>query len=926
MTKLLTPASRAFVYHDRANSIVLANEQGAVSHVKHVFAYYSDSNGEFVIGATDNNGRIYMRVHGGQLVDTGVDAIGRPNAGWDVLYYVNKSDGKLHSAEIDVSALENGTNPLNYDTEEGTEIYEYGAICSSEGDILYYDNGGLRVRTDTVVSNVRLYPQKAKYRLDDFNAAIVRGANDVYALCQIGNSIVLYRISDDIEHKQRIVLTEDSLNFTMLGGLTINDNTYIYGIYNDSAVLFRLYNDAIALSPLGRFIEISAPFAIAFGDGAVLLTTFNETGIIQAPDHIIRTEYTFALDENDIRTFKINDGAGSITLTRNADIRFGDAIELHVTRDNWQTENVLQLIASGSPVIEHRGADISYTVPVMVRDLWKLNYTRVPNYLQIQTGSMLSDMRPGMLQALYKAPHSYVRASLEAYAIDTWKGWKPFTDAQSVGCQNTIGITDSDERVGGKYRDLSLKGYGDADKCFGVEWELPDTIVSRGNIAVDVTGWARTVSSTGQNPQISIGLRVATNGEERVILAGPLGRFKRTYPSETTDPEVITLYGGSIDYMTIKGVILVFHTTDDGEITIADVRIRPTTGELYYIGNSVEFTHDDAITLSQPGALAVFLSTQITKQPYFVAKAKFLSQDNAIYGIALFARDASSGLAVLCIDGEAKLVRLVENGYTELHTFGQCNTQTMRVTYHGGTISVAGIGDYELSVRDGFLMPSDDNIFAGVVLAISGQAVQALAHRYDGAILIEGAPSIESDGKLVFDGVSDIEYDEINYDGFADGPWQLRNVQSWRQSEMQGALVSSRMAVEIKKLYWKEHPAGIVGKELTTSTGYKWVADEVDGMPFIHTNGQVEYLPDRMRIYSESITGTELVGTDTKVWIGGTTLHTKEHVDTYVSPYSVGIVSSHSSVSLLSFSLFENNITTLREFIRQLAHVAEVDL
>jgi hypothetical protein len=302
MNKVFTPEAQVIVYKNRLYDVQLSAEPSSVAQPLFVFAG-AMATGEFVAGAMCGT-HICLRAHGYSHVDTGIVAKGRPYIRNGKILYIG-DDGVLKIGDIDYAALtSSGTVITNISNVSNGPYNDSMCYLDSEmkWHILEYDDGGLRVQSQTVgKSPLRLYPKKKRNFLHQFNAAIVKHDDALSALFTTdADGVVLYRHAKTWEH-QRVAQDADLSKFIIDGAFDIGGKAFVFGRYKRTDeyddgtvdyVVLPLIDDIVAM-PAFAYAWMSSekdwPFAVAVNGENLIITDFNTSGVIQIPEYIYRT-------------------------------------------------------------------------------------------------------------------------------------------------------------------------------------------------------------------------------------------------------------------------------------------------------------------------------------------------------------------------------------------------------------------------------------------------------------------------------------------------------------------------------------------------------------------------------------------------------------------------------------------------------------
>jgi len=973
MPNITVAIARARVYKNRLSSAAPQAEPSQIAQPVWVFSGALQS-GAFVVGAI-GSGEIYLRVPGYSHVNTGERALGRPAIRNGKILYV-RDDGALVVGDIDESVLTGGSgSAITNTTEVDSGVVHTDAMCYLDADgkwfLLEYDDGGLRIKSqDLGISPLRLYPKKAKRFLHQFNAAIVKDAGAVSAMMTTcSDGILLYRHRITWEH-QRIAQDADLSRLDIDGAFDVGGNAFVYGRYRRTDeyddgkvdyVVLPLIDDVIAMPAFAYAYsdsDMDWPFTVAVNDTQLMLSDFNNTAILPVPEYIRRASYD-EIHEGEVAAFsfslKNNASSGKIDLAtgfgKEYDIDVGDAILLEYSKDDGATWRSVELIADGQPVLTYRGSKKYLSVNVAQRGIWLATRSRLPNYVEIHGADTVVDTSPGRRETLYPAPKGRKAFFLNSYAVDTWADFRGYSE------QGVIAISESIEKEGPGANPFKFDN-GPVGTKKGVEFVLKRRVTTTGPSRVLIYGWSRSDSDTDNVPVFTVKAKVNVGGTTHIITLGT-GNFPKTWngTAQGDYPIVLPLQGNA----EVQSIIIVSSSRGDGVTIISNVVID---GD----GNDLIVYEDDDSTCSWTDEMdysgrKVLRTNAINKEcglfattPYKIAASVDVAASLSLstgeypntmgatkYGIILFATDLRNyiGIIVDATENKIRIERVYRGGRRIIyeHNTNPFNViANMFVRYEGGKISVYDMGygaktipgtpvfEYEWSYNDGSIQVGEES-HVGVYGLVRTRGVQIFAwHESDELITSEvSASNIPASGAIEFSGGRTFKYSNIVGDSMFDGPWQLRNIYWWLPRYSDDG--NSGWAVEIQKLDWDGPASEYIGKYAYTSLGHKWRIRDIDEHPYITTGGVKIYLHNRIRLYSDDISGTESVDCATRVLLDGVRL-VGGFVDKhgYVSPPEFGTMKTTESVKVSRFFARDRGAATLQDILKRVYAYAGVHL
>ena len=962
MNKVIDFRARAFIYRNRLTDIwaSAATEPSQASDIVHVSAGYI--SGQVVVAATKSDGIIVARVSGYSHTALPYKALGTTAIDYTGILFVDATDGQCKRLTLDTDALQNGTIAVQSVAILDSGQFNGGAFIGEDGVIAYYDNGGLRVKsTMHGTSPDRLYNPRGAHGITDYNAAcnynIQSGCSEAYMSTEYG--IVLYRNCGNGWEHQRIALPYDLSLLQIDGAVNIAGGFFVYGRYkrqkeyddgSADMVLLPVVDDVIAMPPYSMIAHGgNEPFAVALTNANLLITTFNRTALGIPPEYVVRTEYT-EIPEGDIADVSLGysnlRGNGTISLSqwrRDYDIRAGDAIRLQLSDDGGTTWRTYELIANQDAIPSYYGLQRRYQIAVMPRAIWLIANARMPNYIELKGADTVVDTNPGERKTLFPIGGAPSRTNITEYTFDTWLNYKGF---EYPGVE---AVSKTEETAGGSKLPFWWHNKS-AGIVRGAEFYPKHDLYCKDDVLVYLFGWSNTNSTSDNVHDISLYVRLTdANGVEH-LERHDVGKFVKTWNGTAPGdyPLTATVHCGD-DGATIKGIAVVTNSHGDGVTMIGNITVYSPTGKLWLLGDDKDACAWDDQAVGNTKALVcksinrrcLTLSTtpydirvgvDVFAEVRKIVGDKPLTSGTREWGIALFAKDAGQFAAVVVRDGAGRIDIVKVDSFTEtvLATMYASIGGALHVMYEGGSLYVYDmansypgtlIGKHELG-EDG-IMQSDDASHVGVYTAIFTHGVQVLTQEERGVVLASYNVDVAlpNSGTLAFSDGSTFDYSGLDLSRPpADGPWEARNIYNWPDGYSDNG--NTGWAIEFKKLCWGCNVDDYKRRVIHTDTGYTFTSSAADTTPYIKTNGQRKDLPNRMRLYSPDISGTELIGTDTRVWLDGFLL--TGNYDGYVTPYGIATLATTEHYAITLFSARERGILTLTDTLKKVLALASV--
>ena len=884
-------------------------------------------NKHAILGVSEE-GDLLTRFVGNQgLHYTNVHAVGNVYCANGYAYYINR-DG-----EFVKNALVDGGEKLMLSTEEVISSgYANGGFVS-DTSVMYFDEGGLRLPTGD-----RFYPLTSKSSIDDFSAGIY---GDYAFFMQDNGSVVL----DHNGSRMRVFYGD--LSALIIDGVL--PGPYVVGRYvrvgnfDDGTVdyvIFPLVGKKLAMPPYTVFMAAASndgPGFVSIGTTSIAVGTFNNVAVGPIPYWLTDAPYPKARYNNLASSVEVSskNGMSQVTISfpdEIIDIDEFDKLDIFVWRDEDGIYHNIKMIASDVTAITSgttKKINVAGEKPVS----WLLSNTHLPNYIEMSAGKHVVDFEPWKRETLFSAANPVPQSTIGEVIVDFWDA-KPFTHDSISGYEITPGKLSPIEST-------------------NIGLEASANLVASGDeINIEIHGWSSS-DYDYDNHNVMLFLRL----EDDTLYSVGSGHWGKTWDGTTTSPSVISMSipAGNVTGK-IKGVCIGLEADANSNavaypasvVFLSGVKELPDTT---YIA-PWENVDDTRLQLpSQNIESAMFSVSPYSHEDIAVAASFGIYEGDmpneygdTVFGFVFGAKDLSNMNAVLLSksSGNLSVVKVRDGARTTLYeisdSYGilseiQSGDVGLVFRYSSGKIQLYKtdamlseypgtlVLEYEWKASDGDIAPQIER-HVGVYGLVQSPEVKALAWGSSkGELACIASSDLPTSGTLVFIDGSTAEYTGIQSGGVPEGPYQIRNITNWPTEYDNPGL-----AVAVARLDWDAPSSDYDGKTLSTVTGYSWLISKVDTTPYKIISGSRVYQHDRMRIYSDDITGEEGVGLDTKAYFGGTLLTGVSYsADAFVSPPETTSLKTTERVYITRFVAFEETAASLSDAVCLAANIAGVE-